>query len=89
MVVFLDVSKRGYDGLIRGSMGVTLYTHSSSVDVSDANGAEVYALLMGCRELSGLGDYNALIEGDCILAMQWGTGEASHPWRWIDWVEEV
>ena len=47
------------------------------------------AFLIGCRELSRLDGYKALIEGDSFLAIQWGLGKCSHPSRIVDWVEEV
>ena len=56
-------------------------------DASDVNEAELVALLICCRELLKLGGFNAIIEGDSFLAIQWGSGRASHPWRLADWVE--
>ena len=50
------------------------------MDSLSANEAEVYALLIGFCELS-LESLNAIIEGDSYSAIQWGSGEASIPWR--------
>lgn len=43
--------KGGYGGVIRNSFGHVLCSYSGSIDCDDANGAEVYAMLFGCREL--------------------------------------
>lgn len=59
-----DVQYKGYDGVIRDSTGYILCSYSGSVDCKDSNGAEVYALLMGCRKLSKMGTQNVIIEGD-------------------------
>lgn len=58
----------------------------------DSNGAEVYAMLMGCRELRNLGGHDAIIKGDSFCAIQWGSpvrGQAKCPWRVADLVEEI
>ena len=59
------------------------------VDSLCANEAEVYALLIACRELLTLESINVVFEGDSYSAIQWGSIEASIPWRLLDWVEEV
>lgn len=40
-----------------------------SCECIDSNGAEIYAMLMGCCELSKLEGYNAIIEGDSFSAI--------------------
>lgn len=47
--VFSDVRSGGYGGLIRDSMGVSLYNYSGSVEVSDSIEAEVCSMLVGPR----------------------------------------
>ena len=59
------------------------------MDSSDANEAELFALLIGCRELRRIGGLNPIFEDDSFSSVQWGSGEAIHPWRLADWVEEV
>ena len=59
------------------------------MEASNANEAEVFAMLVGCRELLKLDDYFSLIEGDSFSAIQWGSGKTMYPWRLTDWVEEV
>ena len=51
------------------------------MEASDANEAEMYALLICCRELLKLGGRSPIIEGDSFSAIQWGSGKASYPWR--------
>lgn len=46
-------------------------------------------MLMRFRELMKLGSCNAIIEGDAILAIQWGSSQAKCHWCIADWVEEV
>lgn len=60
-----------------------------SVDVSESNEIEVFAMLVGCRELRRLGGHNAIIEVDSFSAIQCGSGNACYPWRLVDWVEEI
>lgn len=57
--------------------------------MSDADGVEVYAMLMGCREIRQLEASNAIVEGDPFSSIQWGSGKSKFPWRLADWVEEV
>lgn len=62
---------------------------SGSVECSDSNGAGVYAMLMGCHELTQMGSQRAIIEGDLFSAIQWGQGKTQCLQRLADWVEEV
>lgn len=55
----------------------------------DSNGAEVYAMLIGCHKLHKLGGYKAIIEADSFLDIQWRCGKSSYPWRLVDLVMEV
>ena len=43
----------------------------------DSNKAEVYALLVGHRELLKLGGYFSLIDVDSFSAIQWRSGNTS------------
>ena len=62
---------------------------SGSIDSSDANETELFAILIGCRELLQMVGYGAILEGDSFSAIQWCSGSSSYPWRLVDWVEEV
>ena len=73
-------------GVIRDSSSNVVRTFCGPVEASDANEAEMCALLVGCRELRGL---SAIIERDSFSAIQWGLGNTSYPWKLADWVEEV
>ena len=42
---------------------------------------EVYALLVGCRELWKLGGYKEIIEGDSFSAIQWASRKPPFQWR--------
>lgn len=44
------------------------------MECEDANGVEVYAMLVGCRELRKFDVTNEIIQGDYFLAIQWGLG---------------
>ena len=50
----------------------------------DANEAEVYALLTGCRELERIGGSRPIIEGASLSAIQWASGKSIDPWRIAD-----
>lgn len=73
-----DVRWGGYGGVIRDSMGAILCSYVGAVDLSNSNEAEVFALLVGCREFRRLDGYNALIEGDSFYAIQWSSGNATY-----------
>ena len=76
-------------GAIRDWNGNVVKSFFEPFDAKDANEAEVFALLIGCRELSRLDGYKAIIEGDSVSVIQWGLGKSSHRWRIANWVEEV
>ena len=60
------------------------------MDCLDANEVQVFALLIGCRQLLQLGVCNPILEGDFFFQLFSGVlGKASHPWRLAVWVEEV
>lgn len=71
------------------SMGNFLCTFSDPIEVYESNEVEVYAMLVGRRNLRTFGSYNAIIEGDSFFAIKLGAGKASYPWRLANWVEEV
>lgn len=52
-------------------------------------GSEMFALLVGCRELRQLGGYKAIIDGDYFSPIQWGSEKSSYPWILADLLEEV
>ena len=83
-----SICRGGVGGVIRDWNGNIVKSFYWPFDGKDANEAEVFALLIGCRELSRLDRYKAFIEGDSFSAIQWGLGKSSHPWI-ADWVEEV
>lgn len=62
-------------GVIRDSSGKILCTYAGPVDCVDSNRVEVYPMLMGCHELCKLKGYNAIIEGDSLSAIQWGSSQ--------------
>lgn len=47
------------------------------MDSSDANEAKVFALAIGCCELLRTGGLNAILEGDSIPAIHWGSGKGN------------
>lgn len=59
------------------------------MECEDANGVEVFAMRMGCREWHKLEAMSAIVEGDSFVAIQWGLGESKYPWRLVNWVEWV
>ena len=75
--------------VIKDWNGLIIRNFSGPVGSSDANEAELFALRIGCRELSRIGGLSPIIEGDSVSSIQWGFGKAIHPWRLADWVEEV
>lgn len=71
------------------SFGTVVKKNSGPVSSLDSNGAEVYALLVGCCELRMLGGYNTIFGGGSFSAIQWCLGKSPFPWRLADLVEEV
>ena len=74
----------GIGGVIRNWNGYVVRNFSGSVVSLDANKAEVYALLIGCRELERIGGSQPIIEGDSLSAIQWASRKANYPWRIAD-----
>eukprot|EP00268_Persea_americana_P065083 TRINITY_DN8639_c3_g1_i2.p1 TRINITY_DN8639_c3_g1~~TRINITY_DN8639_c3_g1_i2.p1 ORF type:complete len:108 (+),score=32.29 TRINITY_DN8639_c3_g1_i2:64-387(+) len=66
-----------------------LGSFSGLLEALDANEAEVFAFLVGCCELARLGALHPILEGDSFSPIQWGSWRDIHPWRLVDWVEEV
>lgn len=62
----------GGGGVIRDSTREILHRISGPIECLDSNGAEVYAMLMSCRELLELESYRAIIEGESFSVIQWG-----------------
>lgn len=62
---------------------------SGLIVCNDANEAEVYTMLMGCREFSKIEATYAIIEGDSFLAIQWGSSSSRCPWRLAEWLAEL
>lgn len=56
-----------------------------AIDRNDANGAKVYAIRRGCRELRKIDSMNAIIEGDSFLSIQRGSISLACPWRLANW----
>lgn len=66
-----------------------LLCSSESINCADSNETKVYAMLMGCRELSKLGGHQDIIEGDSFSVIQWRSSQSICPWRVADSEEEV
>ena len=79
----------GIEGVIHDFSGKIVKNFVGPVNCVDSNRAEMYALLVGCRELRQLGGFMQIIEGDSFSTIQWGFGKSSHPWILADLVEEV
>lgn len=87
---FIKEGQRGgYGGVIRDSSGEILCSYFGPINCVDSNGVDIFAMLMGCRELRKLEGHNAIIEGDPFSAIQWGLGKSTCPWKFADWVKEV
>ena len=77
---FLQSAQRGgFGGVIKDWNGNVIRDFSRPVDFFDANEAEVFALLLGWRQLLQLGVCNPILEGDSFSTIQWASGKASHP----------
>lgn len=57
--------------------------------VADANEAQIYSLLIGCRELHHLSGFRSVVEGDSQLVTLWGSSKRESPWHLSNWVEEI
>lgn len=64
-----ELHKGGYGGVIRNSCGIVLCCLSGPIYRSNANGAKVYAMLIGCRELSKNEASSMIVEGDSFSAI--------------------
>ena len=84
-----SLRRGGIGGVIRDSFGNVVRRFCGPMDTSDANEVEMYALLIGCRELLKLGGLAAIVDGDSFSAIQWGSRKTSCPWRLANWEEEV
>lgn len=84
-----SIQKGGIEGVTRDFSSNIAGTHSGPMVASDANEVEVFAILVGCRELHNLGGQLAIIEGDSFQLFNGGSGMSSHPWGLPDWAEEV
>lgn len=60
----------GIGGVISDFSGKIVKNFAGPMNCVDFNGAEMYALLVGCRELRHLGGFHAIIEGDSFSAIQ-------------------
>ena len=69
----------GIGGEIQDYDGTAIRKYSRPADSLNANEVEVFALLIGCLELLRLDDYNAILQGDSLSTIQWGTGKACNP----------
>lgn len=80
-----QICMRGFGRVIHDWSGRVIKNFSSPISSSDANGAEVFALLVGRSKLQKMGGYNAIIEDDSFSAIQ--SGKSSFSWRMSVWVE--
>jgi hypothetical protein len=84
-----SLRKGGIGGVIRDWNGKMVRSFYGPIDSSDANETELFALLIGCRELLQMADYGAILEGNSFSVIQWCFGNSSYPWNLADWVEEL
>lgn len=84
--------QRGYQGgiggVIYGYDGVRIRNYLGTVGVYDANEAEIYSLLISCRELKRLFGFKTIVEGDSHLAILWGSYSGEYSWHLAD-LEEI
>ena len=86
---FKHVILGGIGGVIGDSSAVVVKKKKiGPLSSSDSYGAEVYPLLIGCRELRKVGGYKAIIEGDSFSAIQWASGKSPFPWGLTDLVKK-
>lgn len=69
MGVFFRERKRSYGGVTRKNYGQVICNLSGSVDCINANGAEISAMLMGCRELRKIKAIDAMVKGHSFSAI--------------------
>ena len=84
-----SVRKGGIGGVIRDWKGKIVRSFFGPIVSLDANETELFAFLIGFRELLQIAGYDAILEGDSFLVIQWCSGSSSYPWKLTDWVEEV
>ena len=84
-----SLRRGGIGGVIRDWFGVVVRNYTGPVDLIDANEAELFAHLIGTRELRRMGCVTVILEGDSFSVIQWCSGKSFFPWRLADWVEEV
>ena len=67
---FPHIQMGGIGGVIRDFSGKIIKNFVGPVNCVDSNGAEMHALLVGCRELRQLGGFQAIIEGNSFSTIQ-------------------
>lgn len=67
-----QICMRGFGRVNHDWSGRVVKNFSSPISSSDANGAEVFALLVGRSKLQKMGGYNAIIEDNSFSAIQSG-----------------
>lgn len=68
-------------------MNVMKETFPGPALVSNENEAEIFSLLIGCRELKVMSGFQEII--DAILAIDWGSNALQYPWKFAGWVEKI
>ena len=71
---FVQSIRRGcIGGVFRDWFGMVVRSYSGPLESLDSNKAEVFASLLGYRELCRMGSFNAILECDSFSSIQWGS----------------
>ncbi|XP_077249330.1 uncharacterized protein LOC143888817 [Tasmannia lanceolata] len=79
----------GIGGLCRNDKGEVLWAYSGPIGVADSNEAEVRAVHSGIKYLDRSAFDKIIVERDSLNVIRWLSGEASPPWRFLPFFEEI
>lgn len=82
-------NRGGIGGIICDHDGAVIRNYSGPVDAFNANEAEIYSLLISCREFHRATSFKAIVKGDSKLVVLWGSSNRAFPCHLANWVEEI
>ncbi|XP_077234220.1 uncharacterized protein LOC143876406 [Tasmannia lanceolata] len=79
----------GVGGLCRNHKGEVIWAYSGPLGYADSSEAEVRAIHSGILSMPRLECDSLIVEGDSVNVISWLSGDASPPWRFVHFFEEI